>query len=251
MFVSKKDATERLNSRDNVFRDKSIPLPPSDLIVPEIPDGEVLPVSTPKKQEAANEVDHASLEDDNSLGRHLDVDEGAEDLRERDSFAKLDALIHPQLNGRANYKGKLQSQIGIGEVALMIGQKNAGDLFGLSRPQAEAYAHGLDTPNQLTGPISKSAAPRIATRKAHLENLKEIVAEKAAVKLSDALDILTTDKIKRMKGSNVVRAAKDLSTIVRNMEGEKAQEESVHFHIYRPEIRQENHYETINVGPKV
>jgi len=113
---------------------------------------------------------------------------------------------------------------------------------GVSSSSVSAYAKGANStasyqnPNQQLQSTVVSAKGRVAT--------------KARRRLNMALDGITPDKIAAAKVKDIAGIAKDMSVVMRNMEdGEKGPVDNgaPRIVIFAPQIRQENHFEMMEV----
>ena len=211
MFISQRAAQERLTSKRNVFRDKDAPEIVETVDVPEIP----------------REPEEPELDD-----RLLDMD-------------KLDALINFNPRNKMPYRGKEDAQAAIGQTSLVIGDRSAGALFGLSQEQTRAYGQALTSLNDIT-----EGTPPKPGLKRKVEEFREILAAKAAGRLGNALDMLDEAKLSKVKrATNLSRIAKDMAVIVEKVSPkDDSAEGGVHFHIYKPEIQVEQNYQVVTVG---
>jgi hypothetical protein len=220
MFISQKDAEARLKSSRNRLRDPNEPASVDGVLIPEL-------VDEIAEQDSINESDEPQL------------DEKLLDMKE------LEKLI--ELRPRANYRGKTQAQIAIGEVAMATSQATAGHLFGTSRAQAQAYEGGLRSTSDIT-----NKHPPNPIRKKALDETRQKLAEKAASRLSEVLEILDTPKIQAVKrATNLSKIAKDMATIMEKVTPKESRDEGgVHFHIYKPEVAVEQNYQTVTIGTR-
>lgn len=237
MFISKEAAEARLRGDRNLFRGVNSPSVPSEIKH----DTPVLPEESQTLEEEEYEVNDA--EGEIELSGSLDQPE------EAISLPHLDELLHPRVNGRANYKGKLESQVAIGETALILGRAQTARTFQLSPAQTEAYGLGLgDVPRN--DPDRQPVNPNHELKRRHNE-VKQRLAAKAAARLDLTLEALTPTKLAGIKrATNISKVAKDLAVIMEKCSDvEKTDAQTVHFHVYQPEMNVENNYQTVNVGP--
>lgn len=227
MFISAKEAKERLSSRRNIFAAEPIDRSSDDrLEIPETVDIESVPDSNDVSDDLNEETD-----------RLLDME-------------KLNSLINlsPRTQNKQPYRGKTEAQVAIGKTALMIGQGTAGKIFGLSNSQSEAYAHALTSTADIT-----DHTPPNPSRKQQLDEFREVLAAKAASRLGETLEMLSEQKLSQVKrATNLSKIAKDMAVIVEKVSPkESADQGGVHFHIYKPEIEVEQSYQVVTVGSKV
>lgn len=240
MFVTRRDAETRLSSPANALRKKDACLSDNDREIPntvDIPDAAVLhdvppaplPASAEEYYEESDELPESTHPDDQTMGPMLD---------------KLDHLLNPRVAGRARYMGNLASQVAIAETDLILGQAATSNIFDLATAQVQAYREG----NGTTGGRSPNSE-----LKRRIEKSKEVIAEKAAARLDATLDALTPVKLSQVKrATNLAKIGKDMAVILEKVSPkESGEEKGVHFHIFRPEFKQENHYETVNLPASV
>jgi len=133
----------------------------------------------------------------------------------------------------------------IGETAITDGRQEALHLaasFGISPSSVSAYTNGA------ISTASMSSRPNLDI----IKDTKQRISKRARGKLMMALKHITEDKLQHAKVTEVASVAKDMSTIVKNMEdiptGLVDLDKTPRFVVYAPQIHQENHYETIRVN---
>ena len=228
MFVSQKQAEARLKEERNIFRDSA-----SEGGTNESSQSNSLIIESP---DAGSEV--------SEMGEEAEVEDDSPTI----SLSHLDDLLFPKLRGRANYRGKLESQVAIAETELIAGPSMTARTFGLSVPQTQAYSEGLRSTNNITGNI-----PPKQELLQRINKTKELLAVKAAGRLDMTLNALTPQKISQIKrATNLSKVAKDMSVIMdKCTPKEESDKGAVHFHVWRPEIKNESNYVTVNVGPSL
>jgi len=180
------------------------------------------------------------------------IEDAIEDVIKPDpliDLSKLDELINRDpLRSKQPYRGRTEAQVAIGETALVVGQSQAGRLFGLSNEQSLAYERALSSTADIT-----NHTPPNPSRKKQIDEFREVLAAKAAERLGDTLELLDTPKLKAVKrATNLSRIAKDMATIVEKVSPKETVDQGgVHFHIYKPEISVEQNYKVVTVGSKV
>lgn len=218
MFISHKAAEARLRSSRNTLRER-----------PSIGDPEQLLEETVEIPES---------------GR-LERDEDEETKEVNTDLSALDALIYP--HRKPSYRGKLEAQVGVAELGLVLPNRaSAAALSGLGLSQVKAYERGLQTSAQVHQPHT-TTNPAL---KRKVDALKEVLAEKAAGRIGDCLDLLDNEKLSKVKrATNLSRIAKDMASVLEKCEPkDKAVEGGVHFHIWKPEINVEQNYQTVTIG---
>lgn len=164
---------------------------------------------------------------------------------------ELDGLLNPQARTLVHpYKYKRDAQVAIGETALILGPQAASGVFGLGPggAQAEVYSEGRQSWG--SGGQPGKIIPEVYQR---LQKSKQDIAEKAARRLESTLDAITPEKLTAVHKVDVLaRVGKDMAIILDKVSPKEGPNEGgVHFHIFRPEFKQENHYETVNLGSSV
>lgn len=223
MFISQKEAEERLKQSDNLLRRD--PYASEDEMKESVKNP--APSPEPSQPEGA-ETPESDDEPATELLSGLD---------------KLDDLIQPR-TGRANYRMKREAQGAIAETATILGPTVAARTFGLSVSQAQGYADGLAGNQDKQHPI-----PVIRER---VKLVKERIALSAARKLRTTLKCLTPEKLEAIENPlDAGRLAKDLATVVDKMEPkDKALDDRIQFHVYVPQVKKLEDYNVINVTPR-
>jgi hypothetical protein len=247
MFISKREAAERLHDESNVFRLPDEPitgetpkeLPEDQDTLPGLgeeadPESEEGPISTPAHPRPAATPDKKEVDPTSS-------------------FSALDHLLGPsaRLIGKPkpSYRGRMDDQVAIAETSFILGPKSTGQVFGLGPEQVSAYARGSDTGgNSSSNPYNRDN-PR-PERLARVNAVKERLALKAGLKVKKCLDLLDDDKLGAMKKATTIsRVAKDMAIIMEKVSDKgKGDAGGIHFHVHRPEIRSEKTYDVIEIG---
>lgn len=140
-------------------------------------------------------------------------------------------------------QGQTEIQLAIGKTAAILDPRTAGNLFGLSPAQTNAYREGESSQIDVERGITRNPG-----RKAAMDLVKDTLAEKAAARLGAALDELTNEKISQEKhAGNIARIAKDMAVVVDKVTKESGAAEHIHFHIFRPEPKVIADYRVVNV----
>jgi predicted transcriptional regulator len=164
---------------------------------------------------------------------------------ENSSVPQEDIVLEMERPGRSkgdnNVPNNLRKLIGL--TAIEEGRQSAlqlAEAFGVSPSSVSAYTEGATS----TATIGdKPNAPII-------DDAKKRIAKKASTVLHRALDNLTDDKLQATKAVELAQIAKSMSGVVKDMEPESdgnGNKQEPIFQVYAPQIRQENHYETIVV----
>ena len=129
----------------------------------------------------------------------------------------------------------------IGETASIEGYsagKQLASSLGISPSQVSAYSKGN---NSSVGYANDDVIN-------HLNGRKTKITKKALNKLSLAISLIDDEKLMGLKARDLSGVAKDMAQVVKHMEPEKREDEKsepVQFIMYAPQIRNENHYDTV------
>jgi len=239
MFLTKEEAERRYNDRRNLFS----PLNGDD------------PFASYVKQDRDVRQDNGSHVDDKpeeeSPAGDVEQSEQSEQTEQSEqSMATSDidriltGAVDPYKKQRTgNLRGNVDAQVAIGGTALILGNTKTGPLFGLSRSQAQAYQNGLSSTEDM-----KERVNRVPDRMKRLKTVKEQLAEKAGARLNTALNSLTDDKIGACNASRISAIAKDMAVVMDKVTKDQTKAESIHFHIFRPEMKTVSEYTTVHVG---
>jgi hypothetical protein len=77
---------------------------------------------------------------------------------------------------------------------------------------------------------------------------KTKISKRALNKLNLAISLISEDKLTELKATELSSVAKDMAQVAKHMEPPKSEDtksEPVQFHFYAPQVRNENHYETV------
>jgi hypothetical protein len=239
MFISKREAEERLAEQRNIFRTPHADAPPDTERVDE----------ASVERESDDGVDE-SIQQKNLEHQGGKISGGPEAscaLDSGPSLAHLDALLSPRVNGRATYQGKPESQAAIAETNLILGNSTTRRLFGLSEEQTYAYSKGLRSTADITNNVPPN--PQLSNR---INKIKSELAELAASRLASTLDALSPKKISEIKrATNLSKVAKDMAVILDKCTDNKEESRNVHFHVFVPDAADISKYPTIDVGPSL
>lgn len=172
-----------------------------------------------------------------------------------DEFEFLEELA--KLQGSASQKGIVkvrESGRKVGNVAIpdeikkLVAEellqgasaKEVSEALNVSKSSASAYKNGAnstatyDTPNEN---LTK-----------HINDIKSKMSKKASEKLELALDSITEDKITDLSANKAAMLAKDMSSIIRDMEpADKGGTTIGQVIIHAPRVRNEDEYEVIDI----
>lgn len=252
MFISKREAEERLSEDRNIFRDPSSATSVNNSSGARRDDGDSLSESE-CEDDLQTEVETPEVGGVDAIGRMNGkagaslTSEGSSDKTSL-SLSQLDDLLHPRIHGRAQYRGKLESQVAIAQTELIIGQTATSRAFQLSDSQTVAYSRGLRSTGDIT--THTPPKPELTSR---INKIKEELAEKAAARLDLTLDALSASKIGEIKrATNLSKVAKDMAVILdKCTENKEDSSKGVHFHIFVPDPVDIDRYPIVNVGPAV
>lgn len=224
MFISRDEADRRLTEKRNRLR-------------------EAVQTEAPEILEQIDEKDF--VRDPDEVREDAAREDEPEPQLDKD-LRQLDALIKPKRNGRAHYVGDLAAQVAVGETEILLGPTAASALFDISSSQADAYSRG----QRSSADITTLAPPKPALKK-RIDEFKEILAKKAALRLGKTLDLLTDEKLGKVtKATELSQLSKDMAVVLEKVSPkDTGNEGGVHFHLYRPDMSQINQYEVIQVGP--
>lgn len=222
MFLSEEEAAARISSSENLLnranRNTSVPLTDDD-----VPGA--LPV----------------VEEETPVADSLVVDllpAPACIVPERE----IEKRIRRLLLGNARGIGALSPEVraSIGAIANILSPRQAGEMFAVEPESAGNLSRGLEADGR------KASDDRLA--KVH--DIQSKVVDAAFSRLMKTLDLLDDDKLSEIeKATELAQVAERFSKIMASATPkEKSVEGGTVFHIYRPEMVTEQHYETVVVG---
>lgn len=246
MFIKRAQADARLSDKNNLLRrpdarrDSCETTDEDERLAEEALHG--------VKPEATRQEKPDSSQGDGEIAESITDEPRVKD--ELPILKELDDLLNPHAHSVRNpYRGNRDSQVAIGETAIILGPKVASSIFGLGPEgtQAEAYSEGKAGWGDGRG---GKVIPEVWQR---LQKSKQNIAEKAASRLESTLDAITPGKLKAInKVETLARVGKDMAIIIEKVTPkETGPDGGVHFHIFRPEFKQENHYETVTLASSV
>jgi len=115
------------------------------------------------------------------------------------------------------------------------------DVFGVSHGSVGVYA----TPNSK---LAENLSPDIRQDiNSFLTGKKEKISKKAIARLSMAMNHITEEKLQDLGAVALGTVAKDMAAVVKSMEPkeESKQDNNVQFLMYAPQVKNENHYQTV------
>lgn len=228
MFISEKEANERLHSSKNVLTSikkdgdsregeahtrEPLVIPVDDLV--------------PEDQTCASAVGVLEAPDGKFLRRILGMN-----------------VSTGRKKGQTEMPKELQAACATS--AQLTNTKTAANAFGVSYHHADELKHGYtnqaDRYDEGKEP-DKDLAKIINRQKTQVRDL-------AFEKLTKTLGLISDDKLQALTDPvKLGRLAKDLSGVVdKVLPKDAVQLGGVHFHVWRPEMRDESSYETVSVG---
>lgn len=230
MFISNDEAEKRVeSSRRLLGTDLHVTLP-------------VNPVSAP----VIDNKDASDLLDPTVLDVIEEAAEGDGVTAE-----KLDRLLNPS-SGRP-YRVRSKEEMGaIAVSGILLGSaRQAAELHGVNAHSAADYQGGFTSSSNGPHAHVDGTTPNKQLQQIIKDNQTEIV-NIAQRKLKKVLNLMTDEKLAAVaKVTDLSKIARDMSMVV-----EKATPKEVgsgnhaHFHIYRPELKGEDHYEVVETsGP--
>jgi hypothetical protein len=239
MFISTSEAQKRLVSDKNrLSRPLDESQPKEHVPAPQIHDDSLPPQTVDEAPDPSYLEDTPSLQEMRAqISAHR---------QEMIDFTRLDKLINlDPFEGKRRFRMNTEAQEAIGQVAAMTTQQTAADLFGLSQAQTHAYDNGASSSNHVARGEHKQDL------KARLDKFRELLAAKAAIRLHETLDTLDEDKLRSVKkATNLSRIAKDMATVMRNVEErlDRNQGDTVHFHVWKPDMKPESSYDVVEAS---
>ncbi len=130
----------------------------------------------------------------------------------------------------------------IGEEALVSSAKDVARAFDISPSSISAYKHGSTSTTSYNNPETEL--------KDHIDNKRSEIADSAREKLKLALEEITSEKVSGAKIKDIASIAKDMSSVVRNMEPSPqiGLQQNNQVVIYRPKMHDEDLYDVITVN---
>lgn len=165
---------------------------------------------------------------------------------QQDRVKKIIAEVDDIKRGRTN--GRLQVPNEIREMAAksaINGEGSADEIakaYGISESSLSAYKVGAHSTTTYHEP-NPELAPKITDH-------KERISKKARARLLAALNELSPDKLAGVKARDLAAIAKDMSTIVSDMEpppSAPTNQNNVQFVFMAPRIQSLDEYQTLNV----
>lgn len=175
-------------------------------------------------------------------------DEFEVELEKCKTIPAAPVLIKPIERGRGNGNLEVPESLRkiIGETNQIDGRQSALELakqFNISPSSVSAYSNGATSCATYNNPT---------TIKDHINQAKSRISGKAKSKLIAALNNITPEKLAEAKVRDVSGVARDMASIMKDMEPDTVKDSSEvnkpQFIIYSPQIREENHFNVIQVS---
>jgi predicted transcriptional regulator len=128
----------------------------------------------------------------------------------------------------------------LGEEVAVNGLRSAMEIansFGISQPTTSTYARGEISPGVPNKDLSE-----------YINGRKTKISKRALNKLNMALNHIDDSKLMQCDAVELSSVAKNMAAVAGAMEPKDKEEEKkdpVQFHFYAPQVRNENHYETV------
>jgi len=155
---------------------------------------------------------------------------------------------HGRSEGHTNIPESLRKIIG--ETSVIEGRKAALDLardFGISASSVSAYAKGASSTTTYKKPVSQIVE--------HINRARYRSIGKANKVLNSAIDGITPEKLENMGPRNLAGIARDMSTVIKNLEppteqvnANPANDSGPKFVIYAPQFKTEQSFESIVIN---
>lgn len=222
MFVTEKEAEDRLSSKRNILREGGME------------DHEVEDLGAEETEEVGEAWEDPDIDD-----IKLPSLSGKAAL---DNLEKIIADGGGVGGGRAHYKMKRESQKAIGEVDLLLGGNKTGALFGLTAPQAYAYGEGKQG-TDVDSIVIKEVRD-------HVEMVKLDIAAKAVSRLQKVMVEINGPRIEAVKDPlKLAVLGKDLAAIVEKVAPRALLDpDRGGIVVYRPETAPVSSYNVVNIN---
>ena len=264
MFIPESEAENRLEREENLVNrlERKGSVEVSSFILPGIPSG-IPDLASPENSEPSAP---ALIGDENCtpIGITRDSRNGE---KERKSYAEKtvekllsdDPLSIEQGFDRliSGYKGRgtknlhRDVQAGIGVAADFLGTTKASRLGDVAISSAHSYERGFTSPTDLVNPLK----PPKAELQERIIQGHGIIVDKCFNRLLKTLNLLDDEKLSGVKkATELSLIAKNLSSIVNHATAVtqdklvENNEKSVHFHIMKPPMAQEDEYPVIQIS---
>jgi predicted transcriptional regulator len=161
-----------------------------------------------------------------------------------EEFTKeIEAIHKPIIRGRGETKETPEVIREVIAEEAIIGdstQKEIADAFGVSPASVSAYKNGATSTASYNEPDNRLQK--------HNDKVRNAIVGTARSRLIEALQNITPDKMKEAKLRDIASVAKDMSSVIHNMEPQISNTQiGAQFVFHVPKPRQESDYEVIDV----
>lgn len=230
MFIDEQTAEARLRSSQNILNRvarESPQIDPADLILPETPNFE-----GSEESEPAMPVDLSGLEGE------------PEDLTSQEALARILSPEPEYLGRRRRLTNEERASIGL--MGRILTERSAAAIGGISNGHANNLTHGYTD-----GVARKEKRPPRADLVEMIEAGHKEIVELVFGKMELAIGIIDANTLKNVGALKASQIARNLSGIIDKAKPREVKDEGgqhAHFHIYRPEAREEDTYDTVVVN---
>jgi hypothetical protein len=132
----------------------------------------------------------------------------------------------------------------LGLAGVLLGGRRAGNLLGRGPDTSHELRHGY------LSQVKKQAGEQDEALVDELGLQKKTVRDLAFDRLISSVGLITHEKLEKIADvTKLAKVSRDLATVVdKTTPKEQAINNGVHFHIWKPEMKEESQYETINVN---
>ncbi len=140
----------------------------------------------------------------------------------------------------------------VGLAGILMGGRRAGLLLGRGAHTSHELRHGFTSQTAMYGAPSQGIekGDQAEDLVDELDIQKKTIRDLAFDRITSAVGLITHEKLEKLADvTKLARVSRDLVTIVdKTLPKEQAINNGVHFHIWKPEMKEESQYETINVN---
>jgi hypothetical protein len=222
MFIDRKEATRRVNNSTGVLSR----INPST-IKPSNGNG-----SHPPVKDAHKDTEESSVPS---------ITETPEEFSE----GALKSLLNvKRARGQHGPLMSTKDRATLGLAGVLLGGRRAGNLLGRGPDTSHELRHGY------LSQVKKQAGEQDEALVDELGLQKKTVRDLAFDRLISSVGLITHEKLEKIADvTKLAKVSRDLATVVdKTTPKEQAINNGVHFHIWKPEMKEESQYETINVN---
>lgn len=219
MFISEELAEQRIKSSENLLRS--------------VNKSERVPSAPPNPEPPVIEPELVLEDEDHTC-------DTAQNCGAAPTPNELAALLNMK---RRRYM-TTQTQASVALFGSLTSRAAAARLFGCSSDHAEDLNKGF------TNPLSRELGKHKEELVDEIKRQSKDVRDLAFSRLTKSLTLMTDDMLGTVTDpTKLARVSRDLSTVLdKVMPKEDSVQGGVHFHVWRPEMREEASYETVVVG---